>query len=182
MSMTMASRTARRASRRSCARPENILLARQGGDGLVEPLDLGIVEAHRLAPARAASTARALGSGSFRPPSRVWSGRTSWLPSSLTARHDDRALQVSQASAKTDHRPHRDLDPRRGDLMPPTRPTLVDSTPRFGRSASSRGAAPALLLVPAGASTVQGGIGKSPAPALQASFGPGQITRHGSFR
>ncbi|WP_437757082.1 MerR family transcriptional regulator [Sorangium sp. So ce1389] len=134
-----------------------------------------------LAPPSAASTARALGSGSFRPPSRVWSGRPSRLPSSLTARHDDRALQVSRTSARTDHRPHRDLDPRRGDLMPPTRPTLVDSTPRFGRSASSRGAAPALLLVLAGASAVQGGIGRSPAPALQARFGPGQITRHGSF-
>ena len=66
--------------------------------------------------------------------------------------------------------------------MPQTRPTLVDSTPRFARSASSRGAAPASLLVLARASAVQGGIGKSPAPAIQASVGPGQITCHGSFR
>ncbi|XXY19147.1 hypothetical protein WME88_05780 [Sorangium sp. So ce216] len=65
--------------------------------------------------------------------------------------------------------------------MPTTRPTLTDSTPCFGGSASSRGAAPASLLVLAGASAVQGGIGKSPAPALQASFGAGQNTLHGSF-
>lgn len=70
--------------------------------------------------------------------------------------------------------------------MPPTRPPTVDSTPRFRRAASSGGAGGALVvasstLLVTRTSGAKGGTGMSPAPALQASFGPGQNTRHGNF-
>lgn len=93
------------------------------------------------APATATRAARALGSGSFRQPSQVWS---------TTAR-----TETSIPEAETSCRP-------------PDPPWL--NPPRAPHARPRPGAPPQRC-----------GTGSLPAPALQASFGPCQITSHGSF-